>query len=140
MAAESIARYFPIVPWQEDVNTYEWREEGKDSIDSAIEMLSPGALLDIIHNYLFFRVEHGKATKVVARYMQFRASNKIVERVLKNLNKEDYKDKGLTWHWQGSGKTLTMIFAAHKLYYHRATRKPLHLFYCGSDRTRIAAL
>jgi len=135
VAAESIARYFPIVPWQEDVNTYEWREKGKDSVDSAIEMLSPGALLDIIHNYLFFRVEHGKATKVVARYMQFRAANKMVDRVLKNLNQEDDKDKALTWHWQGSGKTLTMIFAAHKLYYHHHLENPSIYFIV--DRTEL---
>ena len=135
IAAESIARYFPIVPWQEDVNTYEWREEGKDSIDSAMEMLAPGSLLDLIHNYVFFRVEHGKATKVVARYMQFRAANKMVDRVLKNLNKEDEKDKGLTWHWQGSGKTLTMIFAAHKLYYHQQLGNPSIYFIV--DRTEL---
>jgi type I restriction enzyme R subunit len=134
-AAESIARYFPIVPWQEDGNTYEWREESKDSIDSSIAMLSPETLLDIIQNYLFFRVEHGKATKVVARYMQFRAANKMVDRVLKNLNQEDYKDKGLTWHWQGSGKTLTMIFAAHKLYYHHHLGNPSVYFIV--DRTEL---
>ena len=28
IAAESQARYFPIVPWQEEVKTHEWREEG----------------------------------------------------------------------------------------------------------------
>jgi type I restriction enzyme R subunit len=135
VAAESIARYFPIVPWQEDVNTYEWKEKDKDSLDSSIEMLSPELLLDIIHNYLFFRVEHGKATKVVTRYMQFYASNKMVDRVLKNLNGEDDKDKGLIWHWQGSGKTLTMIFAAHKLYYHEQLGNPSIYFIV--DRTEL---
>lgn len=124
VAAESVARYFPIVPRQEDVTTYEWREKGKDSIDSSIEMLSPMVLLDIIQNYLFFRVEHGRATKVIARYMQFYAADKIAERVIKNLNGEDDKDRGLVWHWQGSGKTLTMIFAAHKLYYHEKLENP----------------
>jgi len=135
VAAESIARYFPIVPWQEDVNTYEWKEGGNDSIDSSIEMLSPEVFLDIIQNFLFFRIERGKATKVVTRYMQFSAANKIVERVLKNLNREDDKDKGLVWHWQGSGKTLTMIFAAHKLYYHKKLENPSIYFIV--DRTEL---
>jgi type I restriction enzyme R subunit len=40
VAAESQARYFLIVPWQEEVKTFEWREEAKDSIDSTIEMFS----------------------------------------------------------------------------------------------------
>ena len=124
VAAESIARYFPIVPWQEEVKTYEWKEEGKDSIDSIIEMLSAKTLLDIIKNYLFSRVEFGNATKVIARYMQFRAANRIVDRAIKNLDRAEDKNKGLIWHWQGSGKTLTMIFAAHKLYYHRQLGNP----------------
>ncbi len=116
-AAESQARYFPIVPWQEETRVHEWREEGSDSIDSQIEMLSPDTLLDIIKNFLFFRVEFGNATKVVTRYMQYRAANKMVDRVIRNLKGEEDKDKGLIWHWQGSGKTLIMIFAANKLYY-----------------------
>lgn len=117
VVAESEARYFPVVPWQEEAKVHEWREEGRDSIDSQIEMLSPDTLLDIIKNFLFFRVEFGNATKVVTRYMQYRAANKMVDRVIRNLKGEENKDKGLIWHWQGSGKTLTMIFAANKLYY-----------------------
>jgi len=113
IAAAEIAKYFPIVPWQEDVRTYEWKEEAKDSIDSTVEMLSRNTLLDIVKNYLFSRVERGEGTKVITRYMQYRASNKIVERVIENLEGRSTKDKGLIWHWQGSGKTLTMIFAAN---------------------------
>jgi type I restriction enzyme R subunit len=128
VAAESQARYFPIVPWQEDVKTYEWRGEELDSIDSTMEMLSRNALLDIVRNFLFFRVEFGNATKVIARYMQYRATNRMVDRVIRNLNGEEEKDKGLIWHWQGSGKTLTMIFAANKLYYMQRLENPTIFF------------
>ena len=128
VAAESQARYFPIVPWQEEVKTHEWREEGLDSIDSMIVMLSRDTLLNIVKNFLFFRVEFGNATKVITRYMQYRASNRIVERVIRSLKGEEDKDKGLIWHWQGSGKTLTMIFAANKLYYMRELENPTIFF------------
>lgn len=128
VAAEQIAMYFPIVPWQDEVNTYEWKEKSKDPIDSTIEMLSPSTLLDIIKNYLFFREEFGNATKVITRYMQYRASEKIVNRVLKNLEGVEEKNKGLIWHWQGSGKTLTMIFAANKLYHHDKLENPTIFF------------
>ena len=128
VAAESIARYFPIVPWQDEVITLQWYVEEKDPVDSTVEMLSPEVLLDIIKNYLFYREEHGEATKVITRYMQFRASNKIVKRVLKNLKGEDEKNKGLVWHWQGSGKTLTMMFAANKLYYNKKLENPTIFF------------
>ncbi|MCD6100226.1 MAG: HsdR family type I site-specific deoxyribonuclease [Candidatus Marinimicrobia bacterium] len=128
VGTESIARYFPIVPWREEVNTYEWSAVGKDSIDSTIEMLSRDVLLDIVRNYLFYREERGEATKVITRYMQYRAANKMVNRVIKNLRGEEKKNKGLVWHWQGSGKTLTMIFAANKLYYAEELENPTIFF------------
>ena len=87
-------------------------------------MLKPETLLDLIKNFLFYRIEHGNATKVIARYMQYRAANKIVKRVLANLEGIEDKNKGLIWHWQGSGKTLTMIFAANKLYQHEKLENP----------------
>lgn len=128
VAAESEARYFPIVPWQDEVRTHEWKEEVKDSINSTVEMLSRERLLDIIRNFLFSRVEFGEATKVITRYMQYRAANRMVERVVKNLRGEEEKSKGLVWHWQGSGKTLTMIFAANKLFYLKELGSPTVFF------------
>ena len=132
IAAESQARYFPIVPWQEGVKTYEWREEGLDSINSTIEMLSRDVLLDVIKNFLFFRVEFGNATKVITRYMQYRAANKIVGRVMESIDSGPAtiqpKTKGLIWHWQGSGKTLTMIFAANKLFFMKELGNPTIFF------------
>jgi type I restriction enzyme R subunit len=136
VGAESIARYFPIVPWQDEPQTHEWHDKEKDSIDSIVLMLSRDVLLDIIRNYLFFRVELGNATKVITRYMQYRASNKMVNRVisgisqsqnLKSLNLQ-IKNKGLIWHWQGSGKTLTMIFAANKLFHAKELENPTIFF------------
>lgn len=128
IAAENTARCFPIIPWQDEVRTDEWRAEGKDSIGSMIDMLSCETLLDIIQNFLFSRIERGSATKVITRYMQYRAANKMVDRVIRNLQGEEEKNKGLIWHWQGSGKTLTMIFAANKLYYSRLLENPTVFF------------
>jgi len=128
IAAEQIAKYFAIVPWEEDTRIYEWKEEQNDSIDSTIEMLAPNRLLDILKNYMFFRIEFGSSTKVITRYMQYRASEKIVKRVLDNFNGTEDKNKGLIWHWQGSGKTLTMIFAVNKLYRNELLENPTIFF------------
>ena len=135
IAAEQTARYFPTVPWQKDVKIHLWREEGKDDIDSIIEMLSKGTLLNIIRYYLFFREERGEETKVITRYMQYRASEKIVRRVIDNLEGREDKNRGLIWHWQGSGKTLTMIFAANKLYHQKQLENPTIFFII--DRTDL---
>lgn len=128
IAAEQTAKYFPIVPWLDDVKVEEWKEQGKDSIDSSIEMLRPSVLLDIIKNFLFFRISMGSASKVIARYMQYRAVNKIVNRVISNYQGKDDKSQGLIWHWQGSGKTFVMIFAANKLFNNPRLEKPSIFF------------
>ena len=48
--------------------------------------------------------------KIIARYQQYLGTNAIVNRVKKGLIK-----KGLIWHFQGSGKSLLMVFTAQKL-------------------------
>jgi len=132
-AVETLAKYFPIVPWQEDVKIYEWKEEGKNSVDSALAMLRPEVLLDILRNFMFFRIENGAATKVMPRYMQYRAANKMTARVTDNLAGKTDKNKGLIWHWQGSGKTLTMIFAAFKMFHMKEMEKPTIFFVVDRD-------
>ncbi|MGC8569622.1 MAG: HsdR family type I site-specific deoxyribonuclease, partial [Nitrososphaeria archaeon] len=127
------AVYFPITPWlaPEDVQTYEWRAEGVDRSDylsSIADFLSPSTLLSFIRDYVYVRQERGKTTKVVARYMQYRASEKIVRRAIDHVTGKDERDRGLIWHWQGSGKTLTMIFAAAKLYRSKEMGNPTVFF------------
>jgi type I restriction enzyme, R subunit len=131
VAAEHIAKYFPIVPGSNQVEINEWKIEGNDSIDSIIDMLKPTTLLDIIRNFLFFRTQKGNQTKIICRYIQYRAANKIVNRVLNYIhtdNTKNVKNKGLVWHWQGSGKTLSMIFAANKLFNHPLLENPSIFF------------
>jgi type I restriction enzyme R subunit len=114
--AEAI-KYFPIVPWLDDVKQEIWKWEEYKEDEAIFEMLKPETLLDIVRSFIFIREFRGEMTKVVTRYMQYRAANKIYQRVIDNLEGKTEKNKGLIWHWQGSGKTLTMIFSAHKLYF-----------------------
>lgn len=67
-------------------------------------------LLDLIRNFIVFDVDEGKIKKKICRYQQFTAVQRIVRRVL-----DEKEKKGIVWHWQGSGKSLTMLFAALKL-------------------------
>jgi type I restriction enzyme R subunit len=95
------------------------REDFKDDILKITihGLLSKPNLLDLIENFTFIRKETDKATKIMARYMQFRASNKIFQRVINTLRRKEQKKFGLIWHWQGSGKTYTMAFTAWKLFH-----------------------
>lgn len=80
--------------------------------------------LDIFENYIFVRKAKGKSNKVMTRYMQYRASKKIFDRVIRSLKKKQNGKFGLVWHWQGSGKTYTMAFAAWKLLHSPEAKSP----------------
>jgi type I restriction enzyme R subunit len=80
-------------------------------------------LLDIIANFIVFDVEDGKRIKKVSRYHQFRAANKIVDRAL-GVDQPSGDRRGIVWHTQGSGKSLTMIFATRKLWNHPSLTQP----------------
>lgn len=123
-------KYFPIVPWieKDKIDQFAWRWEDKEDDEAIFVMLEPKNLLDILKNFIFIREFKGEMKKVVPRYMQFRAANKIYQRVIDNLKGKTNKNKGLIWHWQGSGKTLTMIFAAYKLYYEKLLENPTIFF------------
>ena len=117
IAAEWNANYFPNTTDGRDTPQEKWRVEGiEDEVDAIIEMLDKATLLALLRNFIFVREVRGEYTRVIARWMQHQATNKIVERVIKNLKGEDERKNGLIWHWLGSGKTLTMIFAANKLW------------------------
>ncbi|AMD57811.1 restriction endonuclease subunit R [Agrobacterium tumefaciens] len=77
-------------------------------------LLDPSRLLDLIAHYVVFEKTETGTIKKICRYQQFRAVNRIVQRVIEGKHRQ-----GLIWHTQGSGKSLTMVFAALKLKMHR---------------------
>ncbi|KGM46337.1 type I restriction endonuclease subunit R [Neobacillus niacini] len=70
-------------------------------------------LLDLIQNFIVYEPVEGRTIKKLARYQQYRAVNKAINRI---LHTEDSRNRGgVVWHTQGSGKSLTMVFLAVKL-------------------------
>ena len=105
-------------PWRDDEN----QEEGElRHVQAAVQsMLRPEVVLDILQNFpLFATDKKHRRIKVICRYQQFETANKIVDRVVKG-----YPKKGLIWHFQGSGKSLLMVFAAQKLRLHPKLGNP----------------
>jgi type I restriction enzyme R subunit len=83
-------------------------------------LLRPVVLLDILAHFTLFATDAKKRRiKVVCRYQQYEAVNLIVQRVLAGRPR-----KGLIWHFQGSGKSLLMVFAAQKLRQEAALGNP----------------
>ncbi len=89
-------------------------------------LLEKRNLLDLIRNFIIYETRHGKKVKKIARYQQFRAVNKTVNRIL--TEKDVHQRGGTIWHTQGSGKSLTMLFTAIKLKREKSLMNPLLAF------------
>lgn len=105
-------------PWHEGEN----KAEGTlaDVQRSIRSMLRPHVVLDILQNFTLFATDKKhRRIKIICRYQQYEGANLMVARVVKG-----YPKKGLIWHFQGSGKSLLMVFAAQKLRMHRKLGNP----------------
>lgn len=105
-----------------------------DELKSGIFGLCDRAnLLDMLRNFVVFDLEQGQRIKKVARWQQFGAANELVRRALE-LDKPRGWRRGLVWHTQGSGKSLTMLFAARKMWFHPALQQPTIIIIVDRDQ------
>lgn len=98
------------------------RDDFPDALSKDLWCLcEPSRLLDLLAHFIVFETdpERGNKIKKICRYQQFRAVNKAVERVAAGEHR-----RGLIWHTQGSGKSLTMVFLALKLKTHLTLDAP----------------
>jgi type I restriction enzyme R subunit len=105
-------------PWR----TRENEPEGSlaDVRRTVENMLRPEVVLDILQSFTLFATDKKhRRIKVICRYQQYFTTNQLIERVVKG-----YPKKGLIWHFQGSGKSLLMVFAAQKLRLHPKLGNP----------------
>lgn len=118
-----------------------WRIEADDVISKSLglseigrelsDLLRPERLLDILQNFSLYSTDKKKRrNKIIPRFQQYEGANKIVERVIEGRIK-----KGLIWHFQGSGKSLLMVFAAQKLRRTKELKSPTLLVLV--DRTDL---
>ena len=107
-----------------DENFYAWKTlypqdeiavDGMNAQQKLIAgMLTRRNLLQILRtSAVFMDTDGGPRIKVVCRYQQFRAANKIMDRL--RTGATAMERSGVVWHTQGSGKSLTMVFLARML-------------------------
>ena len=105
-------------PWRDE----DHQEEGNIShVRTTVEsLMQPGVVLDILQNFTLFATDKKhRRIKLICRYQQYETTNKMIARVVAG-----YPKKGLIWHFQGSGKSLLMVFAAQKLRMHPRLANP----------------
>lgn len=97
--------------WPQDDSVAEGMNQQQQLING---MLNKANLLSILRtSSVFMDTDGGPRIKVVCRYQQFRAANKIIERLRRGQTAAE--KSGVVWHTQGSGKSLTMVFVARMM-------------------------
>ncbi|GHK04556.1 type I restriction enzyme [Streptomyces sp. Y2F8-2] len=83
-------------------------------------VLRPAHLLSLVRDFTTQAGRGPRTVKVIGRYQQFRAVHRIARMLRERreahaAGKETHHRGGLTWHTQGSGKSLTMAFLVRHL-------------------------
>ena len=104
--------FFYGVTWNTNhKNLFKWKTDESTNYEQKVKtFFDRERFLDVLHRSIIFQSRDDQLTKMVLRQHQTRAVEKVVERV-----QDPNKQRGLVWHTQGSGKTLTMISIAARL-------------------------
>lgn len=116
MSAEPSEKYgAPLIPSAQDAYLY--------------DLCRPERLLNLMYKYTLY----DDGIKKIARYQQYFAVEKVIERV---RNIEGGRRKGgVIWHTQGSGKSLTMVLLAQAILLDKSIKNPRIILV--TDRTDL---
>lgn len=116
MSAEPSEEYgAPLIPSAQDAYLY--------------DLCRPERLLNLMYRYTLY----DDGIKKIARYQQYFAVEKVMERV---RNIEGGRRKGgVIWHTQGSGKSLTMVLLAQAILLDKSIKNPRIILV--TDRTDL---
>lgn len=122
-----------------------WERWGSRAVPATVEgwervrmsvtgLLSPTVVLNLIEHYAMYdrQSDDGsvRTIKLLPRYFQYESVEKIVARVTREPS-----SRGLIYHTQGSGKTLTMSWVATRLYFDPRMNNPTIV--AVADRTQL---
>ena len=104
--------FFYGVTWNTSrKNLFNWKTDEPTNYEQKVKtFFDRNRILKVLQQSIIFQSKDDQLTKIVLRQHQTRAVEKVIERV-----HDPNKWRGLVWHTQGSGKTLTMITIAARL-------------------------
>lgn len=104
---------------------YAWRKiEGnepldKDGINSLFTMVkglfNQKRLLDVVHHFIYFPDTSTKEEKIVPRYPQYYAANKLFKSIKRNMKPHGNGKGGTYFGATGCGKSFTMLYLTRLL-------------------------
>ncbi len=104
--------FFYGVTWNTSrKNLFHWKTNKPTNYEQKVKtFFDRNRILKVLQQSIIFQSRDDQLTKIVLRQHQTRAVEKVIERI-----HDPNKLRGLVWHTQGSGKTLTMITIAARL-------------------------
>ncbi len=120
-------RYHYVKAYFETLHEENIKPSAQDSF--LYSLCRPERLLQMMFRFTLF----DSGTKKVARYQQFFAVNKTLERV-KDVS-AGKRQGGVIWHTQGSGKSLTMVMLAQAIMLEPTIKNPKIILV--TDRTDL---
>lgn len=124
---------------------YSWRKiEGdepldKDGIDSLFTMIkglfNQRRFLDVVKNFIYFPDRSSKEEKIVPRYPQYYAANKLFESIKVNMKPHGSGKGGTYFGATGCGKSYTMLYLTRLLMKSSYFRSPTIVLI--TDRTDL---
>ena len=104
--------FFYGVTWNTSrKNLFKWKFEELTNYEQKVKtFFDRDRFLKVLQQFIIFQSKDDQLTKIVLRQHQTRAVEKVIGRI-----HDPNKRRGLVWHTQGSGKTLTMITIAARL-------------------------
>ncbi len=92
-------------------NIFNWKDVVKGDFEHTVKtFFDRSSFLKVLQDYIIFLTKDDDLVKIILRQHQTRAVEKVIDRAC-----DPEKRRGLIWHTQGSGKTLTMITIASRL-------------------------
>jgi type I restriction enzyme, R subunit len=92
-------------------NIFNWKDVVKGDYEHTVKtFFDRSSFLKVLQDYIIFLTKDDDLVKIILRQHQTRAVEKVIDRAC-----DPEKRRGLIWHTQGSGKTLTMITIASRL-------------------------
>lgn len=98
-------------------------------------MLNKQRLCDILHHFILFPDTSKKEDKILCRYPQYYAANKLFDNILKHRKPEGDGKGGTYFGATGCGKSFTMLFLSRLLM--RSTKFSSPTIIIISDRTDL---
>lgn len=110
------APYEFFYAWRKVIGDEKLEKDGIDSLFTMVQgMFDKHRLRDIIRNFIYFPDTSKKNEKIVCRYPQYYAANKLYQNILKHRKPEGDGKGGTYFGATGCGKSYTMLFLTRLL-------------------------